>query len=87
MDLRDAGGASANLHTMRRKERTMAASTPGSTLLVTYLVGLGALLVGVALILVGVLEGRGLFTVLGGALAALGLLVVVLKIMARNRAG
>jgi len=57
----------------------------GGTLLAKYLVGLLCLLVGLAVILVGVFERAHLTTIVGFGIAALGLLLITLKIIARNR--
>lgn len=59
---------------------------PGAgTLLAKYLLGLLCLLVGLAVILVGVFERAHLATVVGFGIAALGLLLITLKVIARNR--
>lgn len=57
----------------------------GGTLIAKYLIGLLMLIVGVALILFGSFEGRGLLTTLGVFIAAVGILLIVLKVIARNR--
>jgi hypothetical protein len=64
----------------------MDAVRPGAgTLLAKYLLGLLCLLVGLAVVLVGVFERAHLATVIGFGLAALGVLLITLKIIARNR--
>lgn len=63
----------------------MAATHPAAALLVKYLLGLGFLIAGVTIVLVGILENTGLLLVVGAGLAALGTLLVILKIIARNR--
>jgi hypothetical protein len=62
----------------------MDAARPGAgTLLAKYL--LLCLLVGLAVILVGVFNRAHLATVISFGLAALGILLITLKIIARNR--
>lgn len=63
----------------------MAATHPTGALLAKYLAGLGFLVVGVAILLVGILENTGLLQIFGGGLAAFGMFLVILKIIARNR--
>jgi len=64
----------------------MYAVRPGAgTLIAKYLLGLACLLVGLAVILIGVFERAHFTTVVGAGLAALGLLLITLKIIARNR--
>lgn len=64
----------------------MADVRPGAgTLLAKYLIGLVCLIVGLALILVGVFNSTTAATIAGLLLAALGVLLITLKIMARNR--
>lgn len=55
------------------------------TLIAKFLLGLLCLIVGLGLILFGSFEGRGMLTTLGLVIGALGVLLIVLKIIARNR--
>lgn len=57
----------------------------GGTLLAKYMIGLLLLIVGVALILFGAFEGRGGLVTLGVLVAAVGILLIVMKVIARNR--
>jgi len=64
----------------------MYAVRPGAgALLAKYLVGLLCLLVGLAVILIGIFERAHFTTVIGFGVAALGVLLITLKIIARNR--
>ncbi|WP_056454117.1 hypothetical protein [Brevundimonas sp. Root1279] len=64
----------------------MTAVRPGGgTLIAKYLIGLLLLIVGVALILFGSFEGRGFLTTIGVLIAAIGILLIVMKVIARNR--
>ena len=64
----------------------MDAVRPGAgTLLAKYLIGLLCLVVGMALILYGVFNEAVGATVLGLAVGALGVILIALKIIARNR--
>jgi uncharacterized membrane protein YiaA len=57
----------------------------GGTLLAKYVVGLLLLVVGLAMTLVGVFNSTHNLTLIGLAVAALGVVLIVLKIIARNR--
>jgi hypothetical protein len=63
----------------------MAATQPTGALLAKYLVGLGFLLAGLVIVLVGIVRDTGVLLLFGAGLAALGLFLVVLKIIARNQ--
>lgn len=64
----------------------MDTTRPGAgTLLAKYLIGLLLLVVGLAMILVGVFNSSHNLTLVGLAVAALGVVLIVLKIIARNR--
>lgn len=64
----------------------MTAVRPGAaTLLTKYLLGLLFLIIGVALILFGTFESRGFLTFIGLVIGAIGLLLIILKVAARNR--
>lgn len=65
----------------------MAAAPPGAgALLAKYLIGLLLIVVGLALVLFGVFDAGPFATLVGLALAALGVVLVVLKVVARNKA-
>jgi fumarate reductase subunit D len=65
----------------------MAAAPPGAgALLAKYLLGLLLIVVGLALVLFGVFDAGPFATLVGLALAALGVVLVVLKVIARNKA-
>ncbi|KQW66459.1 hypothetical protein ASE17_05670 [Phenylobacterium sp. Root77] len=65
----------------------MAAAPPGAgALLAKYLIGLLLIVVGLALVLFGVFDAGPFATLVGLALAALGVVLVVLKVIARNKA-
>lgn len=57
----------------------------GGTLMAKYLIGLLLLIVGLGLILFGSFEGRGFLITIGVLFAAIGILLIVLKVIARNR--
>jgi hypothetical protein len=61
------------------------AAGPSGTLIAKYLLGLLLVVAGLAIVLFGVYEAIPIATLLGFAMAALGLLLIVLKIVARNR--
>lgn len=64
----------------------MADTRPSANVLLTkYLVGLLLLVIGLALTLVGVFNGAHNLTLVGLAIAAVGMLLIVLKIVTRNR--
>ena len=64
----------------------MADVRPGAgTLLTKYLLGLILTVIGLAIVLYGVFNSASMTTLLGFVIAAVGILLVVLKIMARNR--
>ncbi|GAA0638823.1 hypothetical protein [Brevundimonas lenta] len=64
----------------------MTATRPGGgTLIAKFLVGLLFLVVGLAIMLVGVFNQGAVLILLGGLIAAVGLILIVLKIIARNR--
>ena len=50
-----------------------------------YLIGLLLLIVGLGLILFGSFEGRGFLIIVGVLFAAIGVLLIVMKVIARNR--
>lgn len=63
----------------------MAVAQPSGALVVKYLLGLGFLIAGLALLLVGAFEHSALLMLVGGAVSAFGAFLVVLKIIARNQ--
>lgn len=64
----------------------MDATRPSAgTLLAKYLIGLLLLVVGLALTLVGVFNSTHNLTLLGLAIAAIGIVLIIAKIIARNR--
>lgn len=63
----------------------MAATERAGALLAKYLVGLTLLVAGLAIVLAGILENSISFQLLGLVLAAIGIFLVVLKIVARNQ--
>lgn len=64
----------------------MADYRPGAgTLLTKYLLGMVLTIVGLGIVLYGVFNSASMTTLLGFVIAAVGLLLVVLKIIARNK--
>ncbi len=62
----------------------MAAGPPGA-LFAKHLLGLVLIVAGLAIVLFGVYDAIPIATLVGFAIAAFGLLLIVLKIVARNR--
>lgn len=62
-----------------------AARPGGGALLAKYLLGLLCLLVGLAVILMGIFNRTHLTTIIGFGIAALGILLITLKVIGRNR--